>query len=152
MKIRTNHKGLNFVVSITLFTVFAMMLMLVLLTGASAFRNIAEQSQERFNSRTPLLYISNRLQNVESVQILMIDDTQVLLMNDEFFDIYIYFYDGLIRELYHLPELGDPVRLELGMELFPAQSLTFASIDDLPLTEVVLNSTQSVFVSVEVAA
>jgi hypothetical protein len=150
MRNKNNHGALNFIVSITLFTVFALTLTLVLLTGASAFRGVSVNAEERFNERTPLLYVSNRLRDSETVRITEHDGVPVLVVDDieGFFDIYIYLYDGQIREFYSFR--GEPPFLEYGVVLFPAESLDFAEV--MPsLVRVTING-RDLFVNTEVVA
>jgi hypothetical protein len=112
--------------SIALFAVFAVVLTLVLLTGAAAFRTVAAQAEERFESRTPLMYVTQKLRafdRVDSVQIIEIHDARYLKLSDENFDIYIYHHDGYLTEF--LAFSGDYPRLEIGTKLFKADSVEF---------------------------
>jgi len=143
---KNNHSALNFIVSITLFTVFALALTLVLLTGASAFRGISAESEERFNERTPLLYLSNRLRDADSVTIGEIDGTQVLAINYDLYDVYIYEYGGFICESATAP--GDVPRLDMGFRLFAVEELEFLKDSDT-LAQVIVNG-RSIFVNVAV--
>jgi hypothetical protein len=146
MRNRRNHGSLNFIVSITLFTVFALALTLVLLTGASAFRDVSESAQERFDERTPLLYISNRLADADRVFLSEVDGTPVLIVMDDVFAIYIYLYEGHIREFYSMS--GGISELELGVETFAAESLTFARLSS-SLLQVTIDG-RSIYANVEV--
>jgi hypothetical protein len=123
------HGGANFAVSLTLFTVFALALTLVLLTGAAAFREISEESEARFNERTPLLFMANRLYAADAVQIVEIGEsgTPALLIREEFADVYIYLYDGYLREHLTFDAGIPPRRLDLGFELVRVDSIAFVA-------------------------
>jgi len=136
------HNSLNFAVSMTLFTVFALFLTLVLLMGASSVGNIAASADERFSERTPLLYLSQRIRSFDSsdsIKITQIDGVSALVLSGSYFDslsgtggsteIYIYHWDGFLTELYTFD--GEAPNLRIGTSLFAAESLAF---------DVILNS------------
>jgi hypothetical protein len=128
-----SHGAINFAVSITLFTVFALALMLVLLTGASAFRSISEESQARFEERTPLLFFGNRLRDADSVRIAAGGESgeiPMLVIEEEFADVFLYLYGGYIREHFCFDRVIPTSRLDSGIELFPAQSLEFEAASE----------------------
>jgi len=120
------HRSLNFVVSMTLFTVFALFMMLVLLMGASAFKGVSARAEERYAERTPLLYASQKLRSADWVTMTVIDDTPVLVLGDTSGNtrVYLYLYGGYVTELF---VFGDTApNFEIGTQLFPAESLEFA--------------------------
>ncbi|MCL2754501.1 MAG: DUF4860 domain-containing protein [Oscillospiraceae bacterium] len=142
----------GFVLNLALFTVFALCLMLVLLVGAAAFEEISQESQKRFDERTPLLYMANRLSAFEQVQIIDSDafggiTALKIVDNDNFIDIYIYFCGSYIREYYCLGFDAVP-QLEMGMELFPVQSMAFEQAGQ-SLIRVTING-KEVYANVEV--
>jgi len=125
-----SHGSMNFVVSISLFTVFAILLTLVLLMGASSFKSVSVNAQERYEQRTPLLYVSQKIRGfdrVDSVKITETNGINTLVLSDEFHDIYIYEYNGYLTEF--LAFSGDNPRLEIGISLFKVQSVKF-ELDD----------------------
>jgi len=136
---KTSNSSLNFVVSMALFTVFALCLTLTLLMGASSFRNVSSSADERYRERTPLLYISQKLRSFDRVGGVMlerIDGTDVLTLSEDEYNIYIYHRDGYIREL--LVFEGDTPNLDLGTELFAAKNMDFHNmfIDSLIIVTV----------------
>jgi hypothetical protein len=121
-----------------LFTVFALFLTLVLLTGASSFRKVSEKAEERFTERTPLLYVTQKVRaadRVDSVRIAEVDDIPVLILTKPFGDdygnsgeilIYIYEHDGFLKEFFAFDSFEEnPPRLEIGEALFPVESADF---------------------------
>jgi len=123
---RSNNQSLNFVVSMALFTVFALCLTLTLLMGATSFKNVSDEAEERYLERTPLLYISQKLRSFDrtgGVMLETINGIDVLTLTEEEFNIHIYRQEGYMKEL--LVFHGDSPNLDLGMELFPAKSMEF---------------------------
>jgi len=133
MKKANDNSSTNFVINMALFTVFAMALTLALITGASTFREISKENNERFEQRTPLLYVANKLSGVEIVQIVEIggDNSKInaLKFNDDGLDIYIYLYNGYIHEMYDLG-FDEVLRLDAGIALFAVRSMTFEKTTD----------------------
>ena len=130
---------LGFAVSMMLFTVFALFLMLVLLTGASSFRSVSSVIEERYSERTALLYVSQKVRMCDrenGVNITEIDGVRALVLNSYYIDnftgnkgditIYIYEKDGYLNELYTFGD--EEPQLRLGMRLLPAESAEFEMI------------------------
>ncbi|MCL1866778.1 MAG: DUF4860 domain-containing protein [Oscillospiraceae bacterium] len=125
---KNNHRSLNFAVSMTLFTVFALFMTLVLLMGASSFRNVADGAQSRYNERTSLFYISQKVRGfdrADSVKVADIGGVRTLILVNDFRNIYIYEKDGYICELYSLH--GESPDLRVGTPILPVTSLEFES-------------------------
>lgn len=134
---RANNSGvINFAVSMTLFTVFALFLMLVLITGASSFKNVSDMAETRFHERTPLLYISQKLRandRAEAIRIGEVEGIPALMMTERFTDdltgatgsltVYIYYYNGHLNELFTFDD--DVPQLRLATPLFPAEDAGF---------------------------
>jgi len=152
---KNSHHSLNFAVSMTLFTVFALFLTLVLLTGASSFRSVSEGTEERYTERTPLLYVSQRIRSADRagmIKITEIDNIPALLMLSEPYgdgivsgeiQIYIYYHDGFLKEFYAFD--GEAPRLEIGQAIFPADSAEFELITS-SLIKITING-KSIFVN-----
>jgi len=130
---RKKHNSLNFAVSMTLFTVFALFLTMVLLTGASSFKNISASADARNSERTPLLYITQKIRSNDrlmpyspagSVQIAIIDSLPVLVLGaGEEIMTYIYFYEGYLTELYAFAD--EVPNLRIGTPLFQTDTVAF---------------------------
>ena len=145
---KNNHKSLNFAVSMALFTVFALVLTLVLLMGASSFRNVAANAEERFNERTPLLYVSQKIRSFDRANGIKIEN-DMLILTENNHTTYIYHLDGYVRELLVFDD--DEPRFELGISLFPAEIMKIEAVNQL--TVVTINE-KSILVNLmtEVAA
>jgi hypothetical protein len=145
-----NNNSLNFVINMALFTVFAMFLTLILLMGASSFRNISENAEERFNERTPLLYMTQRIRSfdsIEAVRIGEVDGIPALILTETFVGgkavTYIYYYNGSLNE--NLVFGDDLPVLRLGTTLFPIDSINF-NLHTSSLIEITINE-KSIFVN-----
>jgi hypothetical protein len=128
---------MNFVVSITLFTVFAVVLTVVLLTGASSFKQVSVHSQERYEQRTPLLYAAQKIRGFDrvdsvsyrnAIRVADVYGTRALVLSDELHDIYIYEYDGYLTEFLAFSG-GSPI-LEAGIKLFSVESAEFEFVSE----------------------
>ncbi|MCL2018853.1 MAG: DUF4860 domain-containing protein [Oscillospiraceae bacterium] len=160
MKRGQKHNSLNFAVSITLFTVFALFLTLVLLMGASSFRSVSASADERYYERTPLLYITQKIRmsdRADSIRLEEIDGVSTLVLteyytddSDEFFvmsgeiAVYIYYRDGYINEF--LTFDGEKPNLSIGVEILPVESLDFEMLSP-SLIKITIDG-KSVFVNI----
>ncbi|GHU46477.1 hypothetical protein FACS1894120_3370 [Clostridia bacterium] len=53
-------------ITLGLFTVFTLFLLLVLMTGSTAFRSVSSAMDERFKQRTALFYVTQKIRRAES--------------------------------------------------------------------------------------
>jgi|GEM_PF-1603575 len=134
------YSTLGFAVSMTLFTVFALFLTLVLLTGASSFKNVSSAVEERFSERTVLLYVTQKIRmcdRTDGVRAEMIDGVSTLVLTDYFYigdtfgtqgeaAIYIYEQNGYLTELYTFD--GEMPNFRAGTPLLPIESAEFEKI------------------------
>ncbi|MCL2633364.1 MAG: DUF4860 domain-containing protein [Oscillospiraceae bacterium] len=146
---KNKYNSLSFVMNMTLFTVFALFLVLVLLSGAGTFKNVAAASEERYSERTMLFYVSQKIRKcdrVDGVSTDIINDTPVLVLNDYYYDdysgtsgtiqIYIYHSDGWLTEFYAFDY--EAPNLDLGVKILPAESVVFEFVSD-SLIEITIN-------------
>ena len=85
-------------------TVFALCVLLVLLTGARIYRNLVDRGQEVYEQRTALQYLTTRVRQAETVEIGNLEGCEALILKEtlegETYTTYVYCYDGWLRELY----------------------------------------------------
>lgn len=85
-------------------TVFALCLMLVLLTGAGVYRRLAERGEADFAGQTAVQYISTRVHQGGAPEIQNFDGCEALVFSQEVGNqVYltrVYLYDGWLRELF----------------------------------------------------
>lgn len=137
-----NSKKSNLVHSIDalfvlfLFALFVTMALLVTSYCAIAYKNSAEQMEERFNTQTCINYVTAKIRaNNEQDKISVTDlkGISALCISDNFngegYSTYIYQYDGMIRELFANDKADiDP---SAGFPLTEASSLSFSLEDGL---------------------
>ncbi len=114
-----------------LFLVFTAAVLMVLISGASAYKNISASVEEQFQERTCLNYISTKLRHYNSegdIYITEIGGVPALALNEsidgESFVTYIYLYDGCVRELYMQENVGLPP--DAGDEIIEAENIEFS--------------------------
>jgi len=123
------------VLALLTLTVFALCVLLVLLTGASVYRDLVSREEASYTRRTALQYLTTRVRQAESVKAGDFDGCQALILEDtidgETYTTRVYCHDGWLRELYSVA--GAKLSPENGEALLEADSLT-VSLDDRLLT------------------
>lgn len=121
---------------VILFAVFIFMALLIISSGAAAYKNSAAQMDDRFDRQTCVSYISAKIRaNNEADKISIVDFNGVnaLCISENFTEgtyyTYIYLYDGMIRELFCDAELS--LDLDAGSALTRASELNFSYSDGL---------------------
>ncbi len=114
-----------------LFLVFTAAVLMVLISGASAYKNISASVEEQFQERTCLNYISTKLRHYNadgSVYITELGGVPALALtetvDEETFVTYIYLYGGCVRELYMQENVGLPP--DAGDEIIEAKNIEFS--------------------------
>ena len=123
------------VLALLTLTVFALCLLLVLLNGAGVYRNLVDRSEENYDRRTALHYLTTRVRQADAVQIGVLQDCEALILveqvQEETFLTWIYCWDGWLWELYAIP--GGSFSPEDGQRVLEAESLS-CSLDGSLLT------------------
>lgn len=119
-----------------LFALFVTMALLVTSYCAVAYKNSAQQTEERFNKQTCINYVTAKIRsNNEKSKITVIDlkGADALCISDNFYgeeyNTYIYQYDGMVRELFANQKVD--FDLEAGFPLTEASELNFSLEDGL---------------------
>lgn len=115
------------VFALVVFGVFALCVLLVLLTGAGVYRRLVESGSKSYQDRTAVQYVATRVRQAETVAVEDFWGCQALTLREELdgegYITRIYCYDGYLRELFCeeaaslLPEDGEQV---LEAEAFQA--------------------------------
>ena len=102
------------VLALLCLTVFALCILLVLLSGASGYRHLVERSEASYTRRTALQYLSTRVRQAESVNLGEFDGCDALILEEtvegERYTTRVYWYEGWLRELYTVPGAKLPAR------------------------------------------
>lgn len=127
---------------LVLFAVFAMTIVAVLALGANSYQKLVERDNESYNKRIITSYVSAKIRNNDAKGSVAVGgfasaeeedgiDTLHLyqMIEGEWYDTRIYFYDGHIYELFTLTDLDfDP---KAGNEVMEAQGLSFRQQDNV---------------------
>ena len=130
--------------ALLLFGVFAACVLLVLLTGADAYRRLTERDQAAYDRRTCVQYVATRVRQADcagGVSVSEFDGVPVLELHESIegteYVTLVYCYDGWLRELFAAADAGlDP---EAGETVMEAQDLAL-SLEDGLLTVAVTDS------------
>ena len=115
MKRRTIQHHMDGLAALLLFGVFAVCVLLVLITGASAYRRLTERDQSSYERRTAVQYIATRVRQADCLDALVLADGDYLTRD--------YWYDGWLMELYCAagadmePRDGEKILEAGGLEL-----------------------------------
>lgn len=124
--------------ALTVFAVFAVCLLLVLLTGARVYRNLVQTGQESYTDRTAAMYLTTRVRQSQTLTVEDFGGCQALTIREEIDgDTYltrVYWHEGHLRELFS----GENAELspEDGEKVMEAESLNFSMEDGLLTAEV----------------
>ena len=99
--------AIDFLFPVTVFFVFTISALTVILLAARIYQSTADDSQRNYTSGTALSYITEKLhQNdlEDSIFLDELDGTQAVVLRQEtedaFYLTYLYVWDGQLRELY----------------------------------------------------
>ena len=135
MRIVGKKNFYSFLVVLVLFCVFAMVFLLLVSVGGGVYKKTVNRMDESYEIRTTLSYIANKVRSAESenVRVFSQDGQNILAINDmvgeEEYVTYIYFYDGLLKELYQ--KKGKPVAMDFGTEIVQTGSVDIVREKDL---------------------
>lgn len=130
MKMKQNKRKTDALVVLLLFGVFAVCILSVLLTGADAYRRLAQRDQLSYDRRTAGQYLSTRVRQGDrlgNVTVASFEGVDALVLSEEIegetYETLVYCYDGYLRELFaaagggFLPEDGEKVLEAQSMSL-----------------------------------
>lgn len=127
---KTDHEAL---LALVLLGVFAVCVLTVLLTGASAYRRLVDRDQESYRSRTAAQYIATKVRQSDSADNIALaafgDGDALVLDAGSDYTTTIYCLDGYLMELYTDPSLGlEPAD---GEKVLPVGGLALSLSDGL---------------------
>lgn len=107
MKEQTKEFHINGILVLVLFGIFAVSILMVLLTGAGAYRRLTERGQESYTARTIPQYISTRVRQADTAGMISVGNfggVEALELWEEIdgtrYVTRIYCYEGYLRELF----------------------------------------------------
>ena len=105
---------MDMVFALLLYGLFALLSLLLVLIGAQVYRSIVRQTEARSDTRASLSYVANKIRSAE--------EARLEQAGEQTYETLIYFYDGLLRELFQREE--DAFLPANGEELTPLQAFT----------------------------
>lgn len=141
MKQQAKKHNMDGAFVLLVFTVFAACILMVLLTGAGAFRRISARDGASYDRRVGISYLAAKVRHADTADGVFVGDFDggrseegdTLFLTEkidgELYDTRIYYYDGYVRELFAAAD-GDFSPAD-GEPVLPAESLTFHLEDGL---------------------
>lgn len=130
--------------ALTVFAVFAVCLLAVLLTGAGVYRNLTEKGAEDCNRRTAAMYLTTRVRQSQTLTVEGFGGCDALTIREEIagetYLTRIYCHGGFLRELFCAegadlsPEDGEKILQADALFLSVEGDLLTAHLDDTELT------------------
>lgn len=117
------------VAALLVFGIFAVCIVLVLLTGANAYRGLTQRDQSAYSRRTAAQYLTTRVRQADrlgQITVGKFGGEDALLLEEEIdgvlFLTRVYYHDGAIRELFAFAD--ETFAPQDGEVILPARSLT----------------------------
>ena len=122
---KRNH-SVDALFALLLYGLFALLSLLLVLIGAQVYQGIVRRTDARSDLRASLSYVANKVRSAPEANLENRDGLTVLVLpeqsGEQTFETLIYFYDGLLRELFQREE--DAFLPANGEELTPLQAFT----------------------------
>jgi len=130
MKREQNRWKMGSLMALVVFLIFAVCVLMVLLTGADVYKRLVDRDRASYDQRTAVNYLTTKVRQADLVDMVRIqnsEDRDVLVITEEIdgncYETWIYCYDGYIRELFTAAGSGLP--LEAGDKVLEAEQLMF---------------------------
>ncbi len=132
---KKNVSKMTDLLALTVFAVFAMCVLTVLLYGADGYQNLVQRGENSFRMRTAAQYVSTRVRQAEKVTVTDFDGCEALTVTEEIDGVAyvtrVYCCGGYLRELFCAQSAA--LSPEDGEKILPVESLHF-SVDGDVLT------------------
>lgn len=148
MKKRSTQYQLEALIALLLFTVFAVCVLTVLLTGANAYSRINERDQATYNQRTYMQYMAARVRQADTINGISVEkfgSSDALSLYSRTaggnYITHVYCYNGYLMELYASesaslnPEDGEKIMEAAELKLSMNGNLLTATITDIDGTD-----------------
>ncbi len=156
MKKQTGHRHMIDILFVfSLFCVFAVSSVLLILFGADIYKKTVQQMDSNYTSRTSIAYITEKIRQSDAenaIEIVSQNDTQILMLTNIINGIpyatSLYEYNGYLYELFARTDLELP--LDAGQPVMELHSLTFSQLEsnilEITFTDAT-NEEQKIYVS-----
>lgn len=141
---------LDGLVALLLFGMFAASVLVVLLTGADAYRRLTRRDEAAYDYRTCAQYVATRVRQADTagnVAVTEFGSAAALVLSepeDEGYATWVYCYNGWLMELYasvsggFAPEDGERIAEIGGLELSLENGLLTVTVEDIQGEQTVL--------------
>lgn len=120
---------------ITLFTVFAISVIVLTGIGARVYQSVVDSMSENYNSRTSFSYVYNKIHQYDhgnNVSIGTYAGQDALILSEEVnnisFSTYLYYYDGQLKEIF--TRTGQEFDPEFGTDILSVAGFTLSQVTD----------------------
>lgn len=113
MKKEEKRNKADGLIVLLLFAVFAVCVLLLLLTGANIYQKVTRADQANYERRTGVQYLTTRIRQADvqgGLRAGKFEENDALILTEEIageiYETFVYCYDGYIRELFASPDSG----------------------------------------------
>lgn len=131
----TNKHMIDILFVLSLFCIFAVSSVILILFGANVYKKIILQMDSNFNTRTSTSYITEKIRQCDcsdSIDIYEQNGTEVLMMtqtiNDVEYAISLYEYNGYLYELFARTDIDLPI--DAGQPVIELSNLDFEKVTE----------------------
>ena len=131
--------AIDFLFPVTVFFVFTISALTVILLAARIYQSTADDSQRNYTSGTALSHITEKLHQNDLEDSMFLDEldgTQAVVLRQEtedaFYLTYLYVWDGQLRELY-IKE-GTPLSPSAGKSILPIKEFSAEETENRVIT------------------
>lgn len=130
--------------ALLLLGLFAVCILLVLLSGTEIYRGLTERSRTGYEERTAAQYLATRLRQGDATHSIRVEDfggVDALVLSQDLegviYETRVYCSGGYLRELFS--RVGTPCGPEDGESILPTESLNMTLTDGLLQAEIIFS-------------
>ncbi len=133
--LNSKRKNFDFIFSMTLFCVFAICSLFMVMIGATVYKNCVTTMESTYTSRTSLSYVAEKIRQNDkgSISVESLENISVLKMetpyNNQVITTYIYCYNGYLTELTTAD--SSMFSLKYGNKILPFNDISFVLNENL---------------------
>lgn len=141
MKPQTVKHQIDGIAALLLFSIFAVCILSVLLSGADAYRRLTQRDLASYDRRTCLQYLSARVRQADSQDSVTVEDfdgvSALRLADGQGYYTWVYYYEGAMMELYSsgddglTPADGEPIMAVQQLDFSLEQHLLTIETTDM---------------------
>lgn len=128
---KSQSHAIDVVFAMVLLCVFAVTVLMVLITGAKVYRGISARMKTHYTQTTAVSYIVQKVRHYDAAGAVSVGDfdgNNALLLSEQIngvsYTTVIYYYGGAVRELF--TETGNSLPADSGFEIVRADGASFA--------------------------